>query len=50
MVAHHSAIAIILLTAFTFLAQAQSFSLYPTVNPDTLAAGLNISYECLDTL
>jgi len=30
--------------------QALAFSLYPTVDPDKLAAALNISIGCLDAL
>jgi len=33
-----------------FVLQALTFSLYPTVDPDKLAAALNISAGCLDAL
>ena len=39
-----------LLLAGLSAAQNASFSLYPTVDPDKLAAAFNISVDCLDAL
>lgn len=43
---------VLFVSAFLLLGPvaAQTFSLYPTVNPDSLAQALGISFDCLDAL